>query len=72
MSDIVPKKMCYWGNFAAHLFQKKSADEAHRDLAGTHFLYVRTCRDWFRHFKNDFDDKDKERSGAPKNSKSKN
>ena len=49
--------------------QKKSAAEAHRILVETysdHTLLDTTCRDWFKHFKNDLDVEDKEPSDAPK------
>lgn len=53
-----------------YFFQKKSAVEAHRILVktyGDHVMPETTCRDWFRRFKNnDFDVKNKQRSGAPK------
>jgi len=53
-----------------YFIQKKSAAEAHRILVetyGNHALSETICRDWFTRFRNnDFDIKDKERSGGPK------
>ena len=55
----MPKKK-YLQEILLHYFiQKKSAAEAHKILVETyddHALLETTCRDWFRHFKNnDFD-----------------
>ena len=57
-------------NFTYYFIKKKSASEAHRILVetyGKHALLKTTCRNWFKHLKNnDFDVEDKERSGALK------
>ena len=46
---------------------KKSAAEAHRLFVERYGEVVRSCREWFRKFKNgEFDIEDKERSGRPK------
>ena len=70
MSDFVPKKVYMRGILQHYFIQKKFAAEAHRILVenyGNHALSETTCRDWFRHLKNnDFDVEDKERSGTPK------
>ena len=70
MSNFVPKKEYLREILLHYIIKKKSAAEAQRILVGTHGDYApseTTCRDWFRRFKNnDFNVKDKERSGAPK------
>ncbi|KAG5326236.1 MOS1T transposase, partial [Pseudoatta argentina] len=70
MSIFVPNKVYLRGILLHYFIQKKSAAEAHRILVqtyGDNALSDRTCRDWFRRFKNnDFQFEDKERSGAPK------
>ena len=58
------------GILLLYFIQKKSAAEVPRILVETYSndaLSETTCRDWFRHFKNnDFNVKDKECSSAPK------
>ena len=76
MSTFVPNKV-YLRIILLHYFiQNKSAADARRILVetyGDNALSDRTCRDWFRRFKNnDFKLEDKERSGALKNLKTKN
>ena len=70
MSDFIPKKVYLQGILLHYFIQKKSAAEALRILVETyanHALLEATCRDWFRHFKNnDFDVEDKKHSSAPK------
>ena len=57
-------------NFTKLLHPKKSAAEAHTILVETysdHALSETTCKDWFRHFKNnDFDAEGKEFSSTLK------
>ena len=76
MSTFVPNKMYLWRILLHYFIQNKSAVEAHRILIetyGDNALSDTTCRYWFRRFKNnDFKFEDKERSGAPKNLKTKN
>ncbi|GBP50526.1 Mariner Mos1 transposase [Eumeta japonica] len=70
MSTFVPNKVYLQGVLLHYFIQKKSAAEAHRILVetyGDNALSDTTCRDWFRHFKNnDFELEDKECSDAPK------
>ena len=77
MSTFMPNICKYLREILLHYFiQNKSAAEAHRILVetyGDNALLDMTCRDWFRHFKNNaFKLEDKERCGAPKNVKTKN
>ena len=53
---------------------KKSAAEAHRLFVEAYAaLSERSCREWFQKFKNgEFDIEDKERSGRPKVTKTRN
>ena len=66
----MPKKVYLWVNILHYFIQKKSAAEAYRILIETysdHALSEITCRNWFRHLKNnDFDIEDKECSGTLK------
>ncbi|GBP28275.1 Mariner Mos1 transposase [Eumeta japonica] len=70
MSTFVPNKVYLQGILLHYYIQKKSAAEAHTIFAetfGDNALSDTTCRNWFRHFKNNhFELENKERSGAPK------
>ena len=70
MSVFVPNKLHLRGILLHYFIQNKSRAETHRILVETYRdndLSNTTCRDWFRHFKNnDFKLEDTERSGAPK------
>ena len=71
MSTFVPNKVYLRGIVLHYFIQNKSAVEAHRILIetyGDNALSDTTRRDWFR----DCQLVDKERSGAPKNLKTKN
>ena len=63
MSDML-KKVYLQGILLHYFIQKKSTAEAHRILIetyGNHALSEKTCRDWFRCFKDDdFDGDNKE------------
>ena len=76
MSTFVLNKPYLRGILLHYFIQNKSATETHRILVetcGDNALSDTTCRDWFRRFKNnDLKLEDKERSGAPKNVKTKN
>ena len=70
MSSFKPKKR-HLRELLIYFFNlKKSAAEAHRLLVKVYddaALSERSCREWFRKFKNgEFDVEDKERSGRPK------
>ena len=59
MSDFMPRKGYLQGIFMHYFIQKNSAAEAYRIFVETdsnHALPETTCKDWFRHCKNnDFD-----------------
>ena len=67
---FLAKESLFARNFTALLYSKKSAAEAYRilvDTYGDHALSERTCKDWFRNFRNnDFDVEDKECPSALK------
>ena len=66
----MPNKVYLRGILLHYFIQNRSAAEVHRILVetyGDNALSDKTCRDWFRRFKNnDFKLEDKECSGAPK------
>jgi len=70
MSSSIPIKEYLRGILLHYFFQKKSAAETHKILVETYGDYALSetvCKDCFRRFKNnDFDIKDKRRSGRPK------
>ena len=67
MCDFKPKK-CICKEFYCTTLFKRNLHLKYRILVETysdHALSDTTCRDWFRHFKNnDFEVKDKEQSGT--------
>ncbi|MBJ5459566.1 hypothetical protein JGG43_24415 [Salmonella enterica subsp. enterica serovar Typhimurium] len=69
MSNFVTTKEHFRKALLLRFHPKKSAAESHRFLVqayGKHALSETTCREWFRHFKdNEFDVKDKELPGHP-------
>ena len=76
MSNFVPIKESLPEILLHYFIKKKSEVEVNRIFVETysnHALLETTCRDCFRRFKNnDCDTEDKERSDAPKNSKTTN
>ena len=73
MSDFVPNN-CHLREVLIFFFHsKKTAAEAHRELQkvyGDAALSAKTCRNWFRRFKDgDFDVDDCPREGRSKNFK---
>ena len=76
MSTFVSNKVHLRGILLLYFIQNKFAAEIRRILIetyGDNDLSDTTCKDWFRRFKNnDFKLEDKDRSGAPKNLKTKN
>ena len=70
MWRYIPTKEYLRGILLHYFFQKKSAAETHKILVETYGDYVLSeavSKDWFKRFiNNDFDIKDKERSGRPK------
>jgi hypothetical protein len=73
MSKFIPKKQHLREVLLHYYISKKSAAETHRILVNIYADHApcnTTCKEWFRRFQNgDFDVSDKEREGAPKNSK---
>ena len=70
MSDFVPNNRHLWEVLIFFIHPKKTTAEAHRELQkvyGDAASSERTCRDWFRRFKDgDFDVDDRPREGTPK------
>lgn len=70
MSNFVPTKRHFREVLLFCFNLKKTAAEAHRMLVeayGDHAPTDKSCREWFRRFKNgDFSVEDKERPGQPK------